>query len=69
MPQNEPRRTGSSHKTAERRRGDKRRDQRKYKKGDVNDMMCTMPDAAHIRCVSVETTVVKNEKKTSLWRG
>jgi hypothetical protein len=33
----------------------------KKKKGDVNDMMCTIPDAARIRCVPVETTVVKRE--------
>lgn len=34
----------------------------KEKKGDVNDMMCTIPDAARIRCVPVETTVVKTRR-------
>jgi hypothetical protein len=34
------------------------------KKGDVNDIMCTIPDSdeVRVRCVSVETTVEKRDE-------
>jgi hypothetical protein len=64
--------TGTSYKKAERRkeiRGG--RVSVNEKKGDVNDMMCAIPDAAApcIFDVFPLKQRLHNEKKSSLWSG
>jgi hypothetical protein len=69
MSQNEPRCTESSHKKAERRReirGGRVSVNEKKKRGDVKDMMCTIPNA--VRTI-FDVFPLKQNEKASLCRG